>query len=642
VKEFELVIPRLDVITIGRCSVDLYGQQIGGPLEDVSTFRKAVGGCPANIAIGVARLGLKVGFISRVGDEQMGRFILAELEREGVDTVGVRVDRERLTALVILGVRDDKSFPMIFVRENCADAALEEHDIDDDFVASASAIVVTGTHLAKPNTDAAQRKAIRIAKSHGRRVVFDVDYRPNLWGLAGHSAGAERYIRSDTVTAHLQAILGDCDLIVGTDEEIRILGGSEFTLEALGKIRTLSPATIVLKRGPMGCTVFAEAIPACIEDGISGPGFPVEVYNVLGAGDAFMSGFLSGWLRSEPLERCCSYANACGAIAVSRLMCSAEYPTSAELAHFLEHGSAHGALRKDLGLSHIHHATTRRPTAAHLRILAIDHGGQSLESVARELGADPMRIPHCNRLAVEAVAEMAVRRPGFGVFLDGELDRDALFRAADLDLWIARRFPHGRPDALALNPLEWPVTQIVRVVANARGDGRTSIGAQLAEIQRVAALCLAQGRELLIEALPPGEQSISNFLATLYEIGVKPDWWLIEALRDQEGWRGAADTVATHDSYCRGFIVASPSGEDQDDLAHTAVHPMVKGFVAGGALFRPAIGDWLSGRTNDATARRAIARTFGERVEAWDRAVGSRAPGARAQPLNAQAQGQRE
>ncbi|MBN9009371.1 MAG: 5-dehydro-2-deoxygluconokinase, partial [Rhizobiales bacterium] len=286
----------LDVVTIGRSSVDLYGKQIGTRLEDLASFTKAVGGCPTNIAIGSARLGLKAAVITGVGDEQMGRFIREQLAREGVSTAGVKVDPKRLTALVLLSVENDTSFPLIFYRENCADMALEEGDISEALILSAKAVLVTGTHFSKPNTEAAQRKAMRIARAAGRRVAFDIDYRPNLWGLAGHAAGEERYIASDTVSARLQTVLPECDLIIGTEEEIRIAGGKEDTLEALRRVRELSAATIVLKRGPMGCVVYEGAMPARIEDGIIGKGFPVEVYNVLGAGDAFMSGFLRGWL----------------------------------------------------------------------------------------------------------------------------------------------------------------------------------------------------------------------------------------------------------------------------------------------------------------------------------------------------------
>ena len=227
----------------------------------MASFAKSVGGCPANIAIGAARLGLKSAIITGVGDEQLGRFLQEQFRREGVALGGVRVDKERLTALAILSVENDRTFPLLFYRENCADMALGEADIDAAFVSSAAAIVVTGTHFSRENTAAAQRKAMRIARAAGRRVAFDIDYRPNLWGVAGHAAGEQRYIRSDRVSEHLQSVLPDCDLIVGTEEEVHIAAGEEDTLAALRRIRSLSQATIVLKRGPMGCVVFPDAIP---------------------------------------------------------------------------------------------------------------------------------------------------------------------------------------------------------------------------------------------------------------------------------------------------------------------------------------------------------------------------------------------
>ncbi len=307
-------------------------------------------------------------------------------------------------------MRDSSTFPLIFVRENCADAALDEGDIDPVLIRSAAATVVTGTHFARANTAAAQRKAMQIAREAGRKVIFDVDYRPNLWGLAGHGAGEERYIRSDDVTGHLQAILPSCDVVVGTEEELHAAGGSEDTLEAIRAIRGLAPgALIVCKRGPMGCVAFPGDIPASIEEGVRGPGFPVEVYNVLGAGDAFMSGFLRGYLRNEPLETTLGYANACGAFAVSRLLCSPESPTWAELSHFLAKGSPERALRKDGELNHVHHATTRLARPGTIRFLSIDHGWRDLGQVA---GATRERIEAFKVLSVQAAADVAGGREG--------------------------------------------------------------------------------------------------------------------------------------------------------------------------------------------------------------------------------------
>ena len=178
--------------------------------------------------------------------------------------------------------------------------------------------------------------------------------------MTGHGLGEERFVANREVSAHLQTIVPDCDVVVGTEEEIHIAGGSTDTLEACRRIRALAPeALIVVKRGPMGCTVFDGEIPDDIEQGIKGPGFPVEVFNVLGAGDAFMSGFLRGYLRDEPIETCCKYANACGAFAVSRHGCAPAMPSWTELQYFFEHGSREHALRKDAGLEQIHWSTNR-------------------------------------------------------------------------------------------------------------------------------------------------------------------------------------------------------------------------------------------------------------------------------------------
>ena len=170
----------LDVITLGRASVDLYGVQAGGRLEAMRSFNKYLGGSPANIAVGTARLGLRSALITRVGDEHMGRFIREQLVAEGVCVDGVVTDPQRLTALVLLGIRDQHRFPLIFYRTDCADMALCEDDIDEQFIAGAGCLTVTGTHLSHPRTEAAVIKALGLARRHGVKTVLDIDYRPNL------------------------------------------------------------------------------------------------------------------------------------------------------------------------------------------------------------------------------------------------------------------------------------------------------------------------------------------------------------------------------------------------------------------------------------------------------------------------------
>jgi 5-dehydro-2-deoxygluconokinase len=627
--------PTLDVITIGRASVDLYGQQVGGRLEDMASFSKAVGGCPSNIAIGTARLGLKSGLVTRVGDEAMGRFIREQMEREGVATRGIITDKQRLTALVILGVRDEASFPLIFYRDNCADMALTEDDLDEDFIASAGAIVVTGTHFSRENTAAAQKKAIRIAKANGRKVVLDVDYRPNLWGLLGHGAGDARYVRSDEVTEYLKPILAQCDLIVGTEEELHIAGGSEDTLAAIRAIRAISKATIVCKRGPMGCVVFPDAIPASLDEGVKGPGFPVEVYNVLGAGDAFLSGFLRGWLREEKLETCCAYANASGAFAVSRLLCSPEIPTFPELQHFLKEGSRHKALRFDEDINHIHWATTRRPESGTLMALAIDHRVQ-LEAIANEVGAPIGRVPDFKVLAVQAAARVADGRPGFGMLLDGTYGREALFRAADHPFWIGRpvELPGSRPldfeggGSLGAQLIEWPVGHTIKCLCFYHPDDPPELKErQERELLRLHDAARKVGRELLLEIIsgkngPLKPDTVAIVLQRLYDLGIKPDWWKLEPQRDAAAWHAIGEVIRKNDLHCRGIVLLgleAPEDELEAAFAAAAREPQVKGFAVGRTIFNEAARRWLKGEITDEVAISDMAERFQRLVDAWQR-----------------------
>ncbi|WP_029076269.1 bifunctional 5-dehydro-2-deoxygluconokinase/5-dehydro-2-deoxyphosphogluconate aldolase [Kaistia adipata] len=626
----------LDVITIGRSSVDLYGQQIFSRLEDITSFAKSVGGCPSNIAIGTARLGLKSAVITRVGDEQMGRFIREQMQREGVDTRGIATDPDRLTALVLLAVEDEGVSPMIFYRTDCADMALSEADIDEDFIASAASIVVTGTHFSRENSDAAQRKAIRLAKAAGGKVVFDIDYRPNLWGLAGHGDGFARYVKSDHVSERLKSILGDCDLIVGTEEEIRIASGADDVLGALKAIRAVSAATIVLKRGAMGCIVYDGAISSDLEAGIVGEGFPIEIYNVLGAGDAFMSGFLRGWLKGEPLATCATWANACGAFAVSRLLCAPEYPSWTELSWFLAHGSPHKALRKDAALNHLHWATTRRAQPAQLMALAIDHRAQ-LEAVADKLQAPREKIASLKALAVEAAARVAKGRPGFGMLLDTTYGQKAFPRAAEQGFWIGRPVekPGSRPldfdhlPDLGSHLAEWPIGHTVKCLCFYHPDDSDELKArQERELLRVADAARTAGRELLIEIIagkhgPLADDTVASILARLYALGIKPDWWKLEPQTSVAAWRAIEKVITENDPLCRGIVLLgleAPEAELVTAFRAAAATPLVKGFAVGRTIFADAAENWLAGRIDDEAAVTDMANRFAALVAAWETA----------------------
>ena len=621
----------LDLIAIGRASVDLYGQQIGSRLEDVGSFAKSVGGCPANIAIGTARLGLKSALITRVGAEQMGGFIREQLGREGVAVDGVHVDHDRLTALVLLAVEREGVSPMTFYRSECADMALDESDIEEGFIARSRAVVVTGTHFSKPAAAAAQAKAIALARKHGGKVVFDVDYRPNLWGLAGHEAGFERYVKSDVVSERLHPVLPDCDLIVGTEEEIMIAGGADSVLDSLKAIRAISGAAIVLKRGARGCIVYDGPIPDDLEAGIVGRGFRIEVFNVLGAGDAFMSGFLRGWLKGEDLATCATWANACGAFAVSRLLCSTEYPTWPELKHFLDEGSPERALRKNAVLNHIHWATTRRREYPRLMALAIDHRIQ-LEDLAPNEAA-LARIPEFKVLAVRAALRVANGRPGFGMLLDDKYGREALF-AAGHDLWVAKpiELPGSRPlrfefsQDLGSRLIEWPMDHCIKVLCFYHPDDDVGLKREQTE-KLISAFQAARkvGREILIEIIasksgPLGDDTIARALSELYDAGLKPDWWKLEPQASAAAWRAVDEVIAARDPFCRGVVLLgldAPIEALKEGFVAALKANRVRGFAVGRTIFAEPAERWLKGEIGDEAAVGEMAARFAVLVDLW-------------------------
>jgi 5-dehydro-2-deoxygluconokinase len=627
---------RLDVITIGRSSVDLYGAQVGGRLEDMASFQKYIGGSPTNMAAGTARLGLRSALVTRVGDEHMGRFIREELVREGVDVRGVVTDPDRLTALVLLGIRDAQQFPLIFYRENCADMALCEDDIDPAFIAEARAVVATGTHLSHLRTEAAVLKALHLARANGAQTALDIDYRPNLWGLSGHGDGENRFIASAAVTARLQAHLHLFDLIVGTEEEFHIAGGSTDTMAALRAVRAISPAVLVCKRGPMGAAAFAEAIPATLDDGEAGPGFPIEVFNVLGAGDGFMSGLLKGWLDGEAWPVALTYANACGALAVSRHGCTPAYPSWEELQFFLKRGVEVPALRKDAALEQIHWSTNRRKNWASVRAFAFDHRSQ-LEDIA---GATPVRIAAFKELCLEAALAVAQGRDGYGLLCDNRLGSRALHKAAGQGLWIGRpvEWPGSRP--LTLEPelgpdfgglSEWALEHVVKVLCFCHPDDAPDMqAAQEATITRLFHACRRNRLEMLLEVIPSkvgpvADDTTARLISRFYDIGVYPDWWKLEPMQSDAAWAATCDAIAARDPHTQGIVVLG-LGQSEAELARAfalaARHSLVKGFAVGRTIHGDVGRDWMAGRIDDATAVATMAANYARLCKIWDDARG--------------------
>ncbi|MBX8610158.1 5-dehydro-2-deoxygluconokinase [Pseudomonas capsici] len=630
---------QLDLICLGRLGVDLYAQQVGARLEDVSSFAKYLGGSSANIAFGTARLGLKSAMLSRVGDDHMGRFLVEALAREGCDVSAIKRDPERLTAMVLLGLKDRETFPLVFYRENCADMALRAEDIDEAQIASSKALLITGTHFSTEQVFKASSQALDYAEKHNVKRILDIDYRPVLWGLAGKADGETRFVADQHVSQHVQRILPRFDLIVGTEEEFLIAGGTEDLLGALRVVRELTAATLVVKLGPQGCTVIHGAIPARLEDGAIYPGVRVEVLNVLGAGDAFMSGYLSGWLRDASDERCCQLANACGGLVVSRHACAPAMPTPAELDYLFNSPVPITRPDRDVTLQRLHQVSVPRKQWKQLFIFAFDHRGQLVE-LAQQAGRDLGSISHLKQLFITAVerVEADLRKRGIeadvGLLADQRFGQDSLNAATGRDWWVARpvevqgsrplAFEHGR--SIGSNLLSWPQEQIIKCLVQYHPDDEPLLRLeQEAQIKGLYEASQVSGHELLLEIIPPKDHPSTHpdvmyrALKRMYNLGIYPAWWKIEA-QSAEVWQQLDALIQERDPYCRGVVLLglnAPVEELAVGFAQARHSTTCKGFAVGRTIFREPSRAWMAGEIDDATLTSQVQSTFIWLIESW-------------------------
>ena len=625
----------LDVMCMGRVAVDLYAQQIGSRLEDVSSMAKYLGGSSGNVAYGTARQGLRSAMLARVGNDHMGRFLKEELERVGSSSEYLITDKDRLTALVLLGIEDDETFPLIFYRDDCADMAICEDDISEAAIASASVLHITGTHFSTPGTNAACRKAIEFARRNGTRTSLDIDYRPVLWGLTGKAEGENRFVANDDVTRHMQTIVPLFDLIVGTEEELHIAGGSTNTLEALRNVRELSDATIVLKRGALGASVYTDEIPDDLDGGINGQGVRIKVMNVLGAGDAFMSGLLRGYVHNECWEQTLRYANACGALVVSRHGCAPAMPSVEELDYYLEREQE--ILRPDLDehLNYLHRVTCRDTQWPELNVLAFDHRKQFVD-MCREAGVSLDKIEPLKRLILEAARlgakEMNLQGKA-GVLCDDSFGHDTLVEATGKGVWVGRpveqpgsrplRFEHGNQVLSQL--LTWPKEHVVKCLCFYHPDDEVNL--RLEQEQKIKDLyeaCIATGHELLLELIPPtnsetNDTTLIRSMQRIYNLGIRPDWWKVPS-PSRQAWFEIDALIKERAPHCRGVILLgldAPEEELKEAFNASTGIDICKGFMIGRTIFGQPSRDWLADRIDDQAFIQQVTNNYIRLIQLW-------------------------
>jgi 5-dehydro-2-deoxygluconokinase len=325
-----------DSLHMGRSSIDLYSNDVGAPFVDITSFAAYVGGSPTNISVGGRRLGLKTAVLTGVGVDPVGDFILNFLNKEGVDTqYTVRKPGKRSSA-VVLGIEPPDKFPLVFYRDNCADIELNIDDVLAAPIADAKVFQFAGTNLSKEPSRSATIFGAELARQAGTEVIFDVDFRPDQW----HDPRAFGVV--------VRSVLPLVDVVIGTEDEInaamlsdasqmklthsqisdtRVQGDTE---RAIAYMLSKGPKAVVEKIGAKGARIH-------LPDGevIDAPGYPVDIYNILGAGDAFGAGFIYGYVNGWGWRKAARLGNACGAIVVTKHGCANFMPTYDEVMAFV-------------------------------------------------------------------------------------------------------------------------------------------------------------------------------------------------------------------------------------------------------------------------------------------------------------------
>ncbi len=302
----------MDVTIVGRIGYDLYSEEPHVKLARVRRFSRYLGGSSANMAVGLARLGARVGMVSCLGDESLSEFLVEFLQAEHVDTSHVQRAAGYLPSLCLTEVSPPDRFPQVFYRHDAADTMLRATEDDLAYIAGGRMFITNGTSLCASPSRESTYAALERAKRAGCRVVFDVDYRAMSWPSPSEAGQAVRLA------------LPFIDVLIGNQPELRLVAGEENLERATERLREQVPI-LVSKLGESGTRVWQGA------ESVFLPPYSVEVVSTIGAGDGFASGFLYALLEGKPVAECLHYGNAAAAIVVSRLSCSEAMPALAEV-----------------------------------------------------------------------------------------------------------------------------------------------------------------------------------------------------------------------------------------------------------------------------------------------------------------------
>ncbi|MEB3103903.1 5-dehydro-2-deoxygluconokinase [Ferviditalea candida] len=313
-----------DFAAIGRLCIDLNANEINRPMEETRTFTKYVGGSPANIAIGMSRLGMKTTFIGKIANDQMGRFIHRYLTDNRIDTGNVVTDRTgAVTGLAFTEIMSPAECSILMYRDNVADLKLLPSEINEELISRTKMLLISGTALAKSPSREAVLQSLNYAKKHGTVIAFDLDYRPYTW------------TSSEETAVYYNLAAEKCDIILGTREEFDMMERFEHNPERSDQVTAAKwfnhcAKIVIIKHGKEGSIAYTK-------DGAShqAKSFPAKVVKTFGAGDSYAAGFLYGLIQGWTLEKSMEFGSAAASIVISSHSCSDAMPTSDQIKEYI-------------------------------------------------------------------------------------------------------------------------------------------------------------------------------------------------------------------------------------------------------------------------------------------------------------------
>ena len=313
-----------DLILLGRVAIDFNPVDLNRPLEESSNFNKYLGGSPANIAVGMARLGKKVGFIAKVSDDQFGDYVTHYFQKEGIDTSHItRCRNGENLGLTFTEILSPSESRILMYRDGVADLMLDPEDVDEEYIKKAKAILISGTALAASPSREAALKAMMLAKKNGVVVIFDIDYRAYTWK------------NMDEISIYYSLVASQSDLILGSREEFdlteRIQGVCANDSESAKRWQAYGCRIVVIKHGKEGSTAYT-----CDGQSFSIKPFPVEARKGFGGGDGYGSGFLYGLYQGWEVIDCLEFGSAEASMMVRSNNCSDSLPGPEEVHTFIK------------------------------------------------------------------------------------------------------------------------------------------------------------------------------------------------------------------------------------------------------------------------------------------------------------------